>query len=76
MLCLYLYVKLQISLVHLSGNHTLYHMHRHQLVALICWTEDIVCITFLNFYIEEPEKKKEESRNRTPLTPKNGSNVV
>lgn len=52
----YLDVKLQIALVHLSGNHALYHMHRHKLVALICWTEDIMSISLLNLYIEEPEK--------------------
>lgn len=53
----YLDVKLQIPLVHLSGNHTLNHVHRYQLVALIGWAEDIVCVTFLNLDIEEPEKK-------------------
>lgn len=56
MLRFYLDVKLQVSLVHLSGNHTLYHMYWHQMVALICRAENIVSITLLNFYIKEPEK--------------------
>lgn len=50
----YLDVKLQIPLVHLSGDHTLNHVHWHQLIALIGWTEDIMSITFLNLDIEEP----------------------
>lgn len=50
----YLDVKLQISLVHLSGDHTLNHVHWHQLIALVGWAEDIVSITFLNLDIEEP----------------------
>lgn len=53
----YLDVKLQITLIHLSGNHALDHVHRHQLVALIGRTEDIVCVTFLNLYIEKPERQ-------------------
>lgn len=50
----YLDVKLQISLVHLSGNHALYHVHWHQLIALIGRAEDIMSIAFLNLDIEEP----------------------
>lgn len=53
----YLDVKLQISLIHLSRNHTLNNMHWHQLVALIGRTEDIVRVTFLNLDVKKPEKK-------------------
>ena len=50
----YLDVKLQIALVHLSGNHALYHVHWHQLIAFVGWAEDIMSITFLNLDIKEP----------------------
>lgn len=49
----YLDVKLQIALVHLSGNHALDHVHWHQLIALVGWAEDIMSITFLNLDVEE-----------------------
>lgn len=50
----YLDVKLQIPLVHLSRDHALDHVHRHQLITLIGRAEDIMSITFLNLDIEEP----------------------
>lgn len=49
----YLDVKLQISLVHLSGDHALNHVHWHQLIALVGWAKDIMSISFLNLDIEE-----------------------
>lgn len=48
LLLVYLDVKLEVALVHLSGHHTLNDLHRHELVAIKGRTEDVVGFTLLN----------------------------
>lgn len=54
-------IKLQVALVHLPRDHALDDVHGHQLVALVGGAKDVVRVTFLDLYIQEPEIKRQGS---------------
>lgn len=58
----YLDVKLEVALVHLSRNHTLNDLHRHELIAVKGWAEDIVGFTLLDLQIKKPKMHKNKQQ--------------
>lgn len=46
---MYLNIKLEIALVHLSGHHTLDDFHWHKLVTIVGRAKNVVGFSFLNF---------------------------
>lgn len=52
---LYLNVKLQVALIHLSGDNTFNDLHRNQLEAVISRAKDVMCFPFLDLQIQKPD---------------------
>lgn len=52
---LYLNVKLQVALIHLSGDNAFNDLHRNQLEAVIGRAKDVMCFPFLDLQIQKPD---------------------
>lgn len=52
---LYLNVKLQVALIHLSGDNAFNDLHRNQLEAVISRAKDVMRFPFLDLQIQKPE---------------------
>lgn len=52
---LYLNVKLQVALIHLSGDNAFNDLHRNQLEAVISRAKDVMCFPFLDLQIQKPD---------------------
>lgn len=60
-------VKLEVALVHLSRDHALYDFHRHELIAVKGWAEDVVGLTLLDLQIQKPVEVYKHQRKKTKI---------
>lgn len=61
----YLDIKLEVALIHLPGNHTLYDLHWNQLEAVIGWAEDVMRLPLLDLQVQEPVSDTEMTLKTT-----------
>lgn len=52
---MYLNVKLQVALIHLSGDNAFNDLHRNQLEAVVSRAKDVMCFPFLDLQIQKPD---------------------